>query len=593
MLLRSRAPDISIGVLFFHRFSLSTTIHQHMNQRDEAKSASVETKEPHSVTTASKSSSNMSSPSKSSLPVCDISKLPPFSSTSSKQNESHESSRENSPSLVLAPLTTLAAPRTTSPFTPQTPGPDALVHSIPHVLPLKSAAGIPTADDTGKSNSSSSAIENPAEEDLDAKEGKNALAKVVLHSHGGEPTSPTTSFARNLQKTSSTSLSGDKDKDQDKDKEMTKENEDVATQHSPIPSSPEMLTLQRLKSFQRHPPIAVPLERITVLGAGSFGTAIGAMFARNGHSVVLLDRNPMRAEVITRTHKNPSYLKEVVLPETLWATTDAEAAFKDCTMVFHAVPVQGSEDYLSQFRGRFPASVPVVCMSKGIHCETLNFMSDIVPSVFGVEQKTAFLSGPSFAREIATEEPTGLVVASSCADTALRVAMSLANDKRVRAWTTDDVVGVEVGGALKNVYAIGAGIVQGAGYGYNTTALMVTRGCLEMAKLAKALGARSETLSGLSGIGDLMLTCFGPASRNRSVGEKIGKGETLEQVLEGMKEVAEGVPTIKSAVRLARKLNMLDDLPLLQCIHDVVFGHMPTEEIANYIMALPISDEMA
>ncbi len=356
------------------------------------------------------------------------------------------------------------------------------------------------------------------------------------------------------------------------------------------PLSPPLVNLRK-QSQKSQPP--QKLENICVLGAGSFGTAIGAMFARNGHKVTLLDRNEERTKVINTTHRNPSYLSDVDLPPTLSATVDPKIAFDNCTMVFHAIPVQSSECYLRQFVGLFPQSIPIVCMSKGIHCQTLQFMSDIITNVFGVEQKSACLSGPSFAKEIIRQQPTGLVIASACPETALQVANTIANDPKVRAWTTDDVIGVEVGGALKNVYAIGAGIVQGAGYGYNTTALMVTRGCLEMAKLAKALGAKEKTLSGMSGIGDLMLTCFGPASRNRTVGERIGKGETLEQVLESMSEVAEGVPTIKSAVRLAKKLGLLDQLPLLQCIHDVVFGAMDKDDLAEYIMTFPVSDEMA
>jgi glycerol-3-phosphate dehydrogenase (NAD+) len=193
----------------------------------------------------------------------------------------------------------------------------------------------------------------------------------------------------------------------------------------------------------------------------------------------------------------------VALPSNLRATTSATDALTGAAYVFHAIPIQVSKKFLSQYTDLIAPTVPIVSMSKGIHCETLQFMNDIISEVFGEEQLSAYLSGPSFAKEIVLGMPTGFVLASTDVALAQRVGALISDDRRVRVWTTDDVVGVEVGGALKNVYAIAAGAVEGVGLGYNPTALVVTRGCSEIKKLAVKLGARPETLSGLSGIGML------------------------------------------------------------------------------------------
>lgn len=330
-------------------------------------------------------------------------------------------------------------------------------------------------------------------------------------------------------------------------------------------------------------------ERIVILGAGSFGTAIGGMFARNGHTVVILDRKEERCKIINETHKNPSYMKDFVLPDTLSCTTDPKAAFEGATYCFHAIPIQASQSYLETIKPYLKKEVPIISMSKGIHCESLKFMNEIVEDVFGKDQLCAFLSGPSFAKEILSNQPTGLVIASSDIETAKRIASTLQSDPRVRVWVLDDVVGVEVGGALKNIYAIGAGIVEGAGFGYNPTAMVVTRGCSEMKKMAVALGAKQSTLAGLSGIGDLMLTCFGPASRNRSVGVRIGKGETLDQIIASMNEVAEGVPTILAGRKLAAKLNL--QLPLLEAVYGMVYKGMKVEAVLDRLMNMPTQEE--
>jgi len=220
-------------------------------------------------------------------------------------------------------------------------------------------------------------------------------------------------------------------------------------------------------------------------------------------------------------------------------------------------------------------------------------MDSVIPNALeNPDQPTAFFSGPSFAKELVERVPTAVVIASSDEKVLLEV-QKLFLQPTLRVYITDDVIGVEVGGALKNIYAIAAGIAEGYGLGMNSLAAIVTRGCHEMTKLAVKLGARPETLSGLSGIGDLMLTCYGSLSRNRSVGVRLGKGESLQQIIDSMDEVAEGVDTSEAAVRLSDKLGFqTTDLPIIQTVHKVVRGMMSPGEAIEYLMTLPVDFEI-
>lgn len=327
--------------------------------------------------------------------------------------------------------------------------------------------------------------------------------------------------------------------------------------------------------------------KVCVFGEGTFGMAVGTLFARKGHKVVLLARKENRVKMINEEHKNPDYLKEFVLHDNITATTDAKEALDGAELIIHAIPVQSSFDYLAAKKDIIPIDIPIVSLSKGIHCENLNFMCHIIEDSLGRNQPTAFFSGPSFARELMTGQPTGVVIASKDAAVAEKVQQMVASPV-VRAYTTDDVIGVEVGGALKNIYAIGAGIAEGMGFGMNTSALIVTRGCSELKKLAVALGARPETVNGLSGIGDLMLTCFGGASRNKSVGLRLGKGEKLEAILASMGEVAEGVPTAGAALKLLDKLKL--DLPMTRAVGLVLNGTADVSSLQQ-LMLLPMHNE--
>lgn len=303
--------------------------------------------------------------------------------------------------------------------------------------------------------------------------------------------------------------------------------------------------------------------KVTVFGGGTFGTAVGTVIARQGHDVVILVRRKHRAKAINEEHRNPDYLKEYDLPHNLSATMDPKTALEGTHFIVHSVPVQASPAYLTRLKPFIAPTVPIISLSKGVHLETLSFMNKVIETAMGRKQPAAFVSGPSFARELMEGRPTGLVVASESAALA-REVQSMLSSSVTRVYVTNDVVGVEVGGALKNIFAIAAGMAEGLGHKMNTAALIVTRGCHEMNKLALALGAEPRTLSGLAGFGDLMLTCFGGASRNRSVGVRLGQGEKLEDIIESMSEVAEGIITARAAARLAEKLQI--DLPFTMAI---------------------------
>jgi len=291
-----------------------------------------------------------------------------------------------------------------------------------------------------------------------------------------------------------------------------------------------------------------------------------------------------------QTRRSANYLTDAkyTLPENVTATTSFEEALKDVDYIVHTVPVQATHDYLRAIAHLVPKNVPIVNAAKGIHSETLEYMSDIIPKALGnPQQPMAFLSGPSFAKELVENVPTVIVIASH--DKGLRERVQiLFHSLSLRVYTNADVVGVEIGGALKNVFAIAAGICDGVGLGSNSMAAMVTRGCSEMTRLAIAMGGQPATLAGLSGIGDLMLTCYGALSRNRTVGVRIGKGETLAQIRASTKEVAEGVATTPAAARLAKQLNL--DCPIIQAVNMALAGSASAHDLIKELMSMPAGD---
>ena len=310
-------------------------------------------------------------------------------------------------------------------------------------------------------------------------------------------------------------------------------------------------------------------ERIAVLGAGSWGTALAKLLADKGYHVRLWARREEEARVIEAMHENTTYLPGFKLPGTLTATHDMHHALAGVTMIVSVVPSHGLRAMLTENAKHFP-KVPIVSASKGIENSTLMLVSEIFEDLLPKSDHhlLTYLSGPSFAREVAAQMPTAVSVAGHDSKVTHFVQHAFSTD-RFRVYSTDDVVGVEIGGAMKNVIAIAAGAADGLGFGSNTRAALITRGLAEIGRLAAKRGGHPLTLAGLAGMGDLVLTCTGDLSRNRMVGMELGKGRKLAEVLAGMTMVAEGVRTTKSAFDLAQREGV--DMPITTEIYKVLY----------------------
>ncbi|GFH55783.1 hypothetical protein CTEN210_12259 [Chaetoceros tenuissimus] len=334
--------------------------------------------------------------------------------------------------------------------------------------------------------------------------------------------------------------------------------------------------------------------RVAVIGGGNFALALATVVARQKIPTTMLIRDEETAEYINKNHSHPRYMPDITLPSSIRATSDPETALSDATYIIHAVPVQYSRAFLDKVKDHVPAGVPVLSASKGIETTSLGFMVDILKECLGEERSYAFLSGPSFAREICEGVATAVVIASEDFLLADDLADMLSSDN-FRVFTTQDVVGVEIGGALKNVIALAAGMCEGLGLGTNAMSGLVTRGCAEMRRLGMTLGARPSTISGLSGVGDTFGTCFGPLSRNRKFGYRLGKGETMEEILASTTEVAEGVETSKALVRMIKKRckgYRLDlKYPILFGVADILEGRQTPEDGLKGLMTMPMRME--
>ena len=292
--------------------------------------------------------------------------------------------------------------------------------------------------------------------------------------------------------------------------------------------------------------------KITVLGAGAWGTALARILAKQQHHVTLWDFFPETLEIINRTRCNERYLPGIVLPENLRGEADAAKAVADAEIIVVASVSKGFRNVtktLTAFEGI------VVSVTKGIEFETGMTMTDILAENSSKSRVVA-MSGPTLALEVAKGVPTAIVAASADA-AAAQTVQALFHSPTFRVYTSNDVHGVELGGALKNVIAIGAGVCDGLGFGDNSKAALVTRAVAEMRRLGVACGAQADTFTGLSGLGDLMVTCFSKLSRNRGFGERLGKGEKAEAIVASMTAVAEGYPTARAAHELARRRNVV------------------------------------
>jgi glycerol-3-phosphate dehydrogenase (NAD(P)+) len=331
---------------------------------------------------------------------------------------------------------------------------------------------------------------------------------------------------------------------------------------------------------------------IAVVGAGSWGTALAKTLADAGHQVVLWGRNADDIATINQHRENRRYLPGALLPETLTATTDLHAALARRRMVVSVVPSHTVRQVFGEGARAIDTEAIVVSASKGIENESLETMDEVLKEVLPgrLGSRLVFLSGPSFAREVGQRLPTAVVVASRDRTAAQAAQLAFATD-RFRVYTSDDVVGVEIGGALKNVMAIAAGIAEGLGLGHNTRAAIITRGLAEITRLAVRKGANPLTLAGLAGMGDLVLTCTGDLSRNRTVGLKLGQGKKLAEALAEMKQVAEGVKTTRSAHDLGARLGV--DLPITSTVYQVLYEDKPAIEAVTELLVRPMKHELA
>ena len=332
------------------------------------------------------------------------------------------------------------------------------------------------------------------------------------------------------------------------------------------------------------------MKRIAIIGAGSWGTALGTLAARAGHEVHLWSHDPAVVETINSEHVNPRYLTGLQIPDTVRATNNLIDAVKRAEIVILAAPSHATRELLAAMTPALRAELIMVSATKGIEIDTGKRISQVVAELVPRALKLRFvsLSGPSFAKEVAANHPTAVVAASDDAEASRTVQSSLSFDN-FRIYTNDDVVGTELGGSVKNVMAIAAGMVAGLGFGSNSIAALITRGLAEMTRLALREGAKLETLMGLAGLGDLVLTCTGSLSRNRFVGEGLGKGRSLDEIIAGMNEVAEGVKTTLAVNRLSARLGV--DMPITHEVHAVLYEGKLASQAANELMTRPLRGE--
>jgi glycerol-3-phosphate dehydrogenase (NAD(P)+) len=318
---------------------------------------------------------------------------------------------------------------------------------------------------------------------------------------------------------------------------------------------------------------------VAVLGAGSWGTALAMVMARSGREVRLCARDKATAENMESARENVRYLPGVRFPDSLHVSADIHSALHGIEACVVALPCSAAEAYLPLLDGDYP----VIAACKGLHPQSLIRTDEMLLQHLPTE-RIAILSGPSFAEEVARGQPTAITMASQNLAQASSAA-GFFDDTNFRIYLSDDVIGVAMGGALKNVVAIAAGIAAGLGLGHNSVAAVVTRGLAEMARLSEACGGRAETSMGLSGLGDLVLTCTGSLSRNRRFGMAIARGKSVAEACDGIGQVVEGVRTAEAVDHLAKKLGI--DVPLMQSVHEVLSGRLKITDAVATLMSRP------
>ncbi len=329
---------------------------------------------------------------------------------------------------------------------------------------------------------------------------------------------------------------------------------------------------------------------VGVIGAGSWGTALAFLLADKGYNVRMWAFEPECARTINEEHENTAYLPGIALPHNLTATTDLAEACDDRQLMLLVTPSHVTRGVVKKLATLLPEHVPIVSATKGIENDTLSTVSTILEEELPIRYHPylAYLSGPSFAREVGLRHPT--MVAIACySETLGKTLQSVFQHTYFRTYRTTDVQGVEVGGSLKNVIAIACGAADGMGFGHNTRAALITRGLAEISRLSVALGANPLTLAGLAGMGDLVLTCTGGLSRNRTVGYRLGQGETIDDILDDMNMVAEGVKTARSVHDLAASLGV--EMPISEQVYQVLHNGKSMEQALQDLMGRPLVRE--
>ncbi len=329
---------------------------------------------------------------------------------------------------------------------------------------------------------------------------------------------------------------------------------------------------------------------VAVLGSGSWGTALAVHLARKGHPVRLWGREAATIERVRRRGPDGEVHPGVLLPDLVEPTTDLAAACRGCEAVIFSVPSHAMRELARAVRPLLEPGTLAVSTAKGIEQDTSATMSVVLEETLGPEHRrhVGVLSGPSFAREVAHGMPTAVTAAAVELEVAQRL-QQLFSDRTFRVYTATDVIGVEIGGAVKNVIAVAAGVSDGLGFGHSTRAALITRGLAEIGRLASKLGAERQTLYGLSGLGDLVLTCTGDLSRNRQVGLRLGRGESLAAILASMNEVAEGVRNTRAIHALAGRLGV--DMPITGQMHAVLYENRAPQEAVVELMTRRLKHE--
>ncbi len=331
-------------------------------------------------------------------------------------------------------------------------------------------------------------------------------------------------------------------------------------------------------------------KQLAVIGAGSWGTTLANLLASKWQNVTLWCYETDLAERMRETQINDLYLPDVKLAENLQVTSDLATAVKDKDLILFVTPSQVTRLVLQQALSDLPSHALIVSASKGIENDSLMLLSQVFDEVLPeqMHRQLGFLSGPSFAKEVSAGMPTAVVAAAPELAVAEEI-QQIFSTERFRVYTHNDIIGVELGGAMKNVIALAAGVADGLGFGHNTRAALITRGLAEMTRLGLKLGGSAETFAGLAGMGDLVLTCTGDLSRNRSVGIELGRGRKIDEILSGMQMVAEGVKTTLSAYQLARKLDV--EVPIIEQMYLVLYKNKDPRLAVNDLMMRDLKAE--